>query len=351
MGFITSIRVWVSKNKQEYQLKKSNTSLKKVKFSTDSSSSVTNDVVSPSASTVSGKTGGSQTTYKPPHKFEAGRRFHDIENISYFFPNDDDEVDRLHDQHWIVRHIMGGNYQSPIEKDLENGIIVLDSGCGPATWSLDMAEMYPNSTFHGVDAYPVYPSEVKPPNCHFQPANVAEKLPFPDNHFDFIYQRLLIFGLTRTDWKNAIKELLRVLKPGGWLEILECDIEFENEGPKQHRVMDAIHQSFHKKDMSPGIARELGADYLKPTDQLEVINDKIISFPLNHGGKLGKLFWDDFCNACIALHAWVQKEDSGFEELDEYKNFMVECAKECTEHKTNMLWHCYSVQKKKSASD
>ena len=78
-----------------------------------------------------------------------------------------------------------------------------NNNTGPATWSLDMAEMYPNSTFHGVDAYPVYPSEVKPQNCHFQPANVAEKLPFPDNHFDFIYQRLLIFGFTRTDWKNV----------------------------------------------------------------------------------------------------------------------------------------------------
>ena len=74
------------------QLKKSNSSLKKIKFITDSTSSVTDDVASPSGSTVSNKTGASYTTYKPPHKFEAGRRFHDIENISYFFPNDDDGV-------------------------------------------------------------------------------------------------------------------------------------------------------------------------------------------------------------------------------------------------------------------
>ena len=52
-----------------------------------------------------------------------------------------------------------------------------------------------------------------------------------------------------------------------------------------------VFKSFHKKDMSPAIARELGPDYLEPTGQLEVINDKIISFPMNHGGKLGTLFW------------------------------------------------------------
>lgn len=74
---------------------------------------------------------------------------------------------------------------------------------GPATWCLDMAEIYPASTFHGVDAYPVFPAEVKPLNCAFTLSNVAERLPYPDNHFDFIHQRLLIFGLTRTDWRNA----------------------------------------------------------------------------------------------------------------------------------------------------
>lgn len=60
---------------------------------------------------------------------------------------------------------------------------------------------------------------------------------------------------------------------------------------------------------------------------------------------------NDFCTACVALHAWVQKEDPGLEELEDYKKFMNECGEECTEYKTNMIWHCYSVQKKNSASD
>ncbi|KAI9499067.1 S-adenosyl-L-methionine-dependent methyltransferase [Zychaea mexicana] len=241
---------------------------------------------------------------------------------------------------------MKGNFQSPMEEKLKEGIMVLDSGCGPATWSLDMAEMYPQSTFYGVDVYPVFPNEVKPQNCHFQACNVAEKLPFPDNHFDFIHQRLLIFGLTRADWRNAIKELVRVLKPGGYLEILECDIEFENEGPMQHRVMSAIFQAFVKKDMSPSVSRELGPEYLEPIEQLQDIKDKVVSFPMNHGGKLGSLFWDDFRHACEALHAWVMKEDVEFEDLEVYKQFLGECAQECSEYKTNMPWHCYSCQKK-----
>ncbi|KAI8144362.1 S-adenosyl-L-methionine-dependent methyltransferase [Fennellomyces sp. T-0311] len=333
MGFVSSIRVWLIKNKHEKSLRKSKA--KKME-ATDSQSIV--------STTISSAT--SSNTYKAGHKFEAGRRFHDIENVSYFFPNDNEEVDRLHQQHFIVRHIMEGNFQAPVEEQLNKGIVVLDSGCGPATWCLDMSEKYPNSTFHGVDAYPVFPNEVKPQNCQFQLGNVADRLPYPDNYFDFIHQRLLIFGLTRTDWKNAIKEHLRVLKPGGYLEILECDIEFENEGPKQHRVMDAIFKAFAKKDMSPSIARELGPDYLEPTGQLQELNEKVVTFPMNHGGKLGGLFWDDFRQGCEALHAWVYKEDAGFGDLEVYKSFLQECAAECTEYKTNMIWHCYTAKKK-----
>lgn len=66
-----------------------------------------------------------------------------------------------------------------------------------------MAEKYPHSKFYGADASAVFPESIKPQNCIFQTANIVEKIPFPDSHFDFIYQRLLIFGLTGDDWKNV----------------------------------------------------------------------------------------------------------------------------------------------------
>lgn len=80
---------------------------------------------------------------------------------------------------------------------------MLDSGCGPATWTLDMAEAYPNSKFYGVDASLVFPQNIKPKNVEFSICNVAKEIPFPDNTFDFIYQRLLILGLTNDDWDKV----------------------------------------------------------------------------------------------------------------------------------------------------
>lgn len=82
-----------------------------------------------------------------------------------------------------------------------------------------MAREYPKSHFTGIDVTDVFKDMPTPPNCRFLVANTLEGLPFPDNHFDFVFQRLHIFCFTKEGWRDAINELLRVLKPGGVLEL------------------------------------------------------------------------------------------------------------------------------------
>lgn len=95
------------------------------------------------------------------------------------------------------------NFFSPVTKQLEEGINVLDSGCGPATWAFEMAEAYPLSKFYGIDASCVFPEDIKPANVEFIIGNIAKELPYDDNFFDFIHQRLLILGLTGDDWTSV----------------------------------------------------------------------------------------------------------------------------------------------------
>ena len=55
-------------------------------------------------------------------------------------------------------------------------------------------------------------------NIEYVQAN-AEQLPFPDNHFDIVS---IAFGLRNvTDKEGALQSMLRVLKPGGRLLVLE----------------------------------------------------------------------------------------------------------------------------------
>lgn len=76
-------------------------------------------------------------------------------------------------------------------------------------------------------------------NVNYVQAN-AEALPFPDNHFDII---TIAFGLRNvTDKDAAIASMLRVLKPGGKLLVLEFS------KPK-HDIMRKIYDLYSFKVM------------------------------------------------------------------------------------------------------
>jgi SAM-dependent methyltransferase len=86
---------------------------------------------------------------------------------------------------------------------LEEGITVLDSGCGPATWTFEMGETFPSSKFYGIDVSCVFPEDIKPANVEFAISNIAKHIPYPNNTFDYIHQRLLLAGLTSDDWESV----------------------------------------------------------------------------------------------------------------------------------------------------
>ncbi|CAO3637739.1 unnamed protein product [Mucor hiemalis] len=200
--------------------------------SVKNSSLTKSSVVSPTTSTR-------QQTSSAGHsyKYKDGRRYHADESVAYVLPNDDDEADRVHEQHWILRYVLQGNFFSPVTKQLEEGINVLDSGCGPATWAFEMAEAYPLSKFYGIDASCVFPEDIKPANVEFIIGNIAKELPYDDNFFDFIHQRLLILGLTGDDWTSTLDNLYKVLKPGGYIELGEPDLQVvKDAGPGMHAL-------------------------------------------------------------------------------------------------------------------
>lgn len=94
-----------------------------------------------------------------------------------------------------------------------------------------MANEFPDAIVTGIDMSSVFPTTIIPGNCQFIQHNIIQGLPFPDNHFDFVYQRLLIAGLTPANWVAVVAELERVTKPGGWIELVEVDGFGGNNGP------------------------------------------------------------------------------------------------------------------------
>ncbi|CAG8505198.1 9716_t:CDS:2 [Acaulospora morrowiae] len=170
-----------------------------------------------------------------------GKRIHNLKNSKLLAPLVDEEAERLRRQHRLYKRIWQNNFSAPVEEKLKSGgARVLDVGCGPGTWTIEMSEAYPLSSFIGVDFMPIFPQE-KPENAKFIQANILDGLPFLDDTFDFVHMRLLVTAFTTTEWEQkVIPEIIRVTRQGGWVEFMESDIQYCNEGPTTARLTNSL---------------------------------------------------------------------------------------------------------------
>ena len=103
---------------------------------------------------------------------------------------------------------------------------VLDVGCGPGYFARMLTEAVgPEGTVVGIDAAPEMTEYAnrrarRLPNCTFQPAT-AESLPFPDDSFDVVVSSLVMHHLAEEGRLQAVREMQRVLRPGGTLLLAE----------------------------------------------------------------------------------------------------------------------------------
>ncbi|CAG8745453.1 10726_t:CDS:2, partial [Cetraspora pellucida] len=70
-----------------------------------------------------------------------GKRIHYAKNSKLLNNSTTEEIERLQKQHWFYKRIWQSNYSAPVEEKLKaGGAKVLDIGCGPGTWIIEMSE-------------------------------------------------------------------------------------------------------------------------------------------------------------------------------------------------------------------
>ncbi|KAL9542290.1 hypothetical protein PS6_009871 [Mucor atramentarius] len=280
----------------------------------------------------------------PQHQILNGRKFHANDKVAYLLPEDNDEKDRLHKQHVVLRYTLQSNFQAPLQEKLEQGITVLDSGCGPAAWVFDMAKDFPNSQFHGIDITSTFPHDAKPSNCEFTVANLTEGIPYPDNYFDYVHQRLLILGLTDANWDFVLKELLRVLKPGANTDKLQPDLQdLNNMGPLLRQLQYTMSSMLQSKGMPPKISNELQERATKAGFVDAQV--QITALKLNHGGQAGKMLWDDYQHGYTNLRPVMAMSNAEWQDEELYAIHIENCAKEAETMHTSVNWYTCIAQK------
>ncbi|KAI7862481.1 S-adenosyl-L-methionine-dependent methyltransferase [Spinellus fusiger] len=140
---------------------------------------------------------------------------YDIRDSNCWYPIDEKEIDRLVGLHFALKTMFGSSipHQEELQVDLQQGISILDLGCGPGTWLMEIATEYSSCECIGIDLCDIFPNAIRPVNATFHRGNVTHRLPFPDHSFEFVQLRMFIIALNTDQWVPVMKEIYRVLKP------------------------------------------------------------------------------------------------------------------------------------------
>ncbi|CAG8648849.1 8634_t:CDS:2 [Ambispora leptoticha] len=152
-----------------------------------------------------------------------------------------------------------------------------------------MARKYPKSDFVGIDFSPIFPTEGFPGNIKFVNSNFLDGPTFDDSYFDFTHQKFMSVSFTEQQWeKQVIPELLRITKPGGWIEIVEADI-IVSTGKVTQRLMNGVRECFKSKGLNIQVGESIIPQIIENTNAFSEIKKKKKSIPLGKkGGKSGQ---------------------------------------------------------------
>jgi len=208
-----------------------------------------------------------------------------LANLPYALPKDAPEADRLNFQHYYFRRLFKGLYLAPLEK--QRLCSALDVGCGTGRWACEMALDFPRAQVVGLDIeLPRSGTLVMPSNLTFTPGNVLTRLPFADNSFDFVHQRLLVAAIPTMQWPVVVAELARVTCLGGWIELIEAGDTYLNVGPALSQFLHWGRALSGARGIDPGRVAYL--DELLLGAGLTGVEKRVLRVPVGSwGGRMG----------------------------------------------------------------
>lgn len=296
---------------------------------------------------------------------------------SYLLNVDNEEKNRLYKQNKMLKILFGDNFCVPIIDKLEEGIDVLDSGCGPGYWSLEMAKKYPRSNFYGIDKY--YSFENKK-NCFFKNHDLIDKIDIENKKFYYIRQRLLSPALQYDQWEKVINNLKHICKINGWIEFMEMEICAYDMGPIYKKLNNIAFKNMEKLGFRPNIAKDLKnilINHKFREDKIKDINKHTFIYN-RENREISDLFRKDLEGLFNNLEPSIDKEvynivnnidniynedKENFKKLTEFKKLIEEYEKsieyknnnkytnciniifeECKIYQTYYKWHCIYVQ-------
>lgn len=165
----------------------------------------------------------------------------------YIMPRDWHELNRLNLRHRVAQRAGEKNI---FANQVRNPQRVLDVGCGTGKWCQEIAHRFQHASVIGLDINRIpferAQEERLDPKFQFVEANALRGLPFPNDFFDYVHARFASSFIPIPRWPLMITEMVRVIRPGGWLEIVENGSPPATIGPKQREITQATLVFFER---------------------------------------------------------------------------------------------------------
>ena len=129
---------------------------------------------------------------------------------------------------------------------IQTGHRVLDIGCGTGAMVTQIKRLHPDVDVVGLDPDPKAlararrKAERAAVTIQFD-QGFSDELPYPDASFDRVFSSFMLHHLQAEEKANTLREVRRVLKPGGSLHLLD----FGGPEPRQNGFLAHLFHSSH----------------------------------------------------------------------------------------------------------
>jgi hypothetical protein len=229
--------------------------------------------------------------------------------------------------------------------------------------------------FHGVDLRKMYPTSIKPANTFFKRHNFLESLPYPDNTFEFVRMRLMLAFITESQLLLLLAEIHRVLKPGGYFELLDSEYLIHKPGPTSEEILNKnrnvimldnctsilnfyfifilVKNVLHEKGIDLVASHHLSTMLMtRPTNQGFIdVHQHRIAIPIGWGGKLGDIHAQNLSSFLKSLHPTIREYICPGHQIEAIDSLIDSAIRECKTYKSHMNWFvCYGQKPADSRS-
>ena len=133
---------------------------------------------------------------------------------------------RLNLQFYLWKDALKFNVHPSILPSLSKNAVIADVASGSGMWLIDVSRQLPEAQLDGFDLVlrQVPHQKWLPPNVNVRYWNILEDL--PDDlvgKYDYVHTRLLVLIVEQKNPRSIIRNLRKMLKPGGYLQWDELD--------------------------------------------------------------------------------------------------------------------------------